>query len=85
VDVETEHEIQDAIAQLAGTRTIVVIAHRLSTVKRADMILVLDEHRVIERGRHEELIHQGGMYARLCNVQLLANEEDNALLLQEEH
>jgi ABC-type multidrug transport system fused ATPase/permease subunit len=69
VDVETEAQIQTAINSLAGSRTIVVIAHRLSTVKRADTILVLDEGRIVEQGRHEELASRGGLYSRLCNVQ----------------
>lgn len=73
VDVETEAEIQAAIDALAGTRTIIVIAHRLSTVKRADTILVLDEGRIVERGNHEELLAQGGMYSRLCQVQTEAS------------
>lgn len=70
VDVETEAEIQAAIDALAGSRTIIVIAHRLSTVKRADTILVLEEGRVVERGNHEQLLAHKGMYSRLCQVQL---------------
>jgi ATP-binding cassette subfamily B protein len=70
VDVETEAEIQAAIDALAGGRTIIVIAHRLSTVKKADTILVLEEGRIVERGNHQQLLSQGGIYSRLCQVQL---------------
>ncbi len=70
VDTETEAQIQQAIDNLAGKRTIVVIAHRLSTVMKADKILVLDKGRVAEEGRHDELMKQGGIYANLCSIQL---------------
>ncbi|MBC7960579.1 MAG: ATP-binding cassette domain-containing protein, partial [Vallitaleaceae bacterium] len=69
VDVETEAKIQSAISELAGTRTIIVIAHRLSTVKRADQILVLEEGRITEQGTHNELLEHNGLYKKLCDVQ----------------
>jgi len=75
VDVETEAEIQKAIATLVGNRTVFVIAHRLSTVKKADMIIVLDNGRIVESGRHEELVSAGGLYERLCLIQLQASED----------
>lgn len=65
VDGKTEAEIQEAIADLAGTRTIIAIAHRLSTIQNADLILVLDEGHIVQRGIHKELIEQEGLYKKL--------------------
>ncbi|MGI6082243.1 MAG: ABC transporter ATP-binding protein [Limnochordia bacterium] len=72
VDMETEFEIQKALrALLEGQkRTTFVIAHRISSVKDADLIIVLEDGRIIERGTHDELFELGGVYRRICDVQL---------------
>ena len=70
VDPEAESKIQQAIQQLAGNRTLLVIAHRLSTVRRADKIIVLANAAIAEQGSHRELLAAGGLYARLCTSQI---------------
>lgn len=69
VDVETEQQIQKAIAGVAGSRTIIAIAHRLSTIRSADQILVIEDGRITERGTHAELVAMGGSYARMNRIQ----------------
>ena len=69
VDVQTERDIQGAIAELAGTHTIIAVAHRLSTVRRADLILVFHEGEIVQRGTHEQLIAVPGVYQEMCRVQ----------------
>ena len=69
VDVETEQQIQAAIANLAGTRTIIAIAHRLSTIRNADQILVIEDGQITETGTHSELVALGKSYARMDAIQ----------------
>ena len=79
VDNETEAAIQRSLAQISNGRTTLVIAHRLSTVRDADEIVVLAEGRIVERGQHDALLAQEGAYARLWAVQTgMRTGEDNA-------
>ncbi|HCO19397.1 MAG TPA: hypothetical protein DIT39_07355, partial [Tissierellales bacterium] len=72
VDTRTEVLIQKGMDQLMRGRTSFVIAHRLSTIKNADMILVMNEGRIIEKGTHQELLESKGFYAELYNSQFAA-------------
>jgi ATP-binding cassette subfamily B protein len=69
LDSHTERDIQDELDRVARGRTTLVIAHRLSTIVGADMILVLDDGAIVERGTHQELLAQGGLYASMWNRQ----------------
>lgn len=69
VDIRTERVIQSAMTELMRGKTCFVIAHRLSTIRGADKILLVEDGRVIEEGRHEELMERGGAYCKLYNSQ----------------
>ena len=72
LDAESEALVQDALEKLMVGRTAIVIAHRLSTVARADRVVVLEQGRVVESGPHAALMEQGGTYRRLVEKQLVA-------------
>lgn len=69
LDTESEKLVQEAIDNLMKNRTSIVVAHRLSTIKNADVICVMNEGQIVEQGKHEELIALGGYYKRLCDMQ----------------
>jgi ATP-binding cassette subfamily B protein len=75
VDTETEHKIQQALAELMLGRTTFIIAQRLLTLKNADCILVLDHGRIVQRGKHDELLKMDGLYREIYDLQLKDQEE----------
>ncbi|MEO7033946.1 MAG: ABC transporter ATP-binding protein [Polyangiaceae bacterium] len=85
VDSDTEARLQRALEELMRGRTALVIAHRLSTVQKADRILVLRKGSVVEQGSHAELMTQGGLYARLHELQFSRTEQETALKSALEH
>jgi subfamily B ATP-binding cassette protein MsbA len=78
LDAESEAQVQAALATLMRDRTVLVIAHRLSTVRRADRIAVMENGRITELGSHEDLLARGGMYSRLYQLQF-GEEESMAV------
>ena len=82
LDAESERVVQRAIANLVRNRTTIVIAHRLSTVRRADAIVVMEGGRIIETGTHAELLARGGQYRKLYELQFADEEEDSTLSTQ---
>jgi ATP-binding cassette subfamily B protein len=79
LDSESEALIQEALKRVMARRTCIVIAHRLSTILAADLILVIDQGRIVERGTHNELLLQAGLYARLYETQFRQLEKTNHL------
>lgn len=78
LDNKSEAVVQQAIDNLMKNRTVLVIAHRLSTVKNADRIFVINEGRIVEQGSHEELLAQNGEYAALYQMQFKSQKENVA-------
>jgi ABC-type multidrug transport system fused ATPase/permease subunit len=74
LDSSSEKLVFEALDRLMKNKTTIVIAHRLSTIRNADVIFVIDDGRIVESGRHEELMKQGGLYAELHNLQFDTEE-----------
>ncbi|MEL7284622.1 MAG: ABC transporter permease, partial [Pseudomonadota bacterium] len=70
LDAESEAKVQAALTTFAADRTTLIIAHRLSTVRAADRIIVIDDGKVVETGTHDALIERGGVYKKLVDLQL---------------
>lgn len=76
LDAESEALVQAAVTRLSEGRTTIVIAHRLATVKKADRIVVFEDGRIVAQGRHEDLVHEDGLYARLARMQFTDGPTD---------
>jgi ATP-binding cassette subfamily B protein len=74
VDTHTEEQILSNLREIFRERTVLLVSHRISTVKEADLIMVLDQGRVAEQGQHDDLVRQGGIYEDLHRRQLLEEE-----------
>ncbi len=93
VDTQTEKLIQEALDRLMEGRTTFVIAHRLATIRRADLILVMDNGQIVQRGRHDELLKEGGLYKEIYDLQLSqqnrffeeVEEEEELFVREREH
>lgn len=83
IDSETEHEIFEALDRAIAGRTTFIVAHRLSTLRRADFIIVMEQGRIVQRGTHEQLMKEPGPYLRVANLQLVDGRELQQLKLKE--
>ena len=75
VDTETDAQIRAALKRRSKDTTTIIISHRIVTLSQADLILVMEDGRVTEQGTHDQLIHSGGLYSKIFNIQTALEEE----------